>query len=424
MLKKVLATIGTRYFVVFLNLILISINTKVLGSEGIGLVSIVYASANIALIFSSVLCGSTIVYFLNRYDLRYVFWPAYIWSFIGSAIACCIMYLFNMLPHGFELVIYCLSVLFSLVTIHSRVLLGKDCIKGFNVTFMLQSGLLFFILLFIYFGMGKKDAEAYIWGLFITNGIAWLVSLLLIIPFFRHKSSFDPPVSVNKLIRQMFVYGLWGSADNLAENLTSRLNYFLLRQMGGYGQVGLLDTGTKVSESVWHISRSVSFISYSQTAKTPEPEMQRQLTIRFFKLTYCTLVAVMAIVLLIPEWIYTDYLFSEEFKGVSGVIQCLSIGIITLGSNSVLSHYFIATGKVKYSTFSSCIGLFVLLVAGFFLIPAYSVYGAAISTSIAFLMMLIFSLTVFVRLTKTSLRELLPAKQDFKEIKNKISKKK
>ena len=82
MLKKILATIGTRYLIAFLNLLLIPINAKVLGIEGIGLVGIIYASANIALIFNSVLCGSTIVYFMNHYDFRYVFWPAYIWSFI------------------------------------------------------------------------------------------------------------------------------------------------------------------------------------------------------------------------------------------------------------------------------------------------------------------------------------------------------
>lgn len=422
MLKKILATIGTRYLIAFLNLLLIPINARVLGLENLGLVGIIYASANIALIFNSVLCGSTIVYFMNHNDFRYVFWPAYIWSFIGSAIACSIMFVLNMLPHGFELIVYGLSVLLSLVAVHSRILLGKDCIKGFNITFMLQAGLLFFILLCFYYWIGKKDVEAYIWGLFIANGIAWVLSLILIVPFFLRKPTFAPPASTGKLIWQMFVYGLWGSADNLAENLTSRLNYFLLRQMGGYGQVGLLDAGTKISESVWHISRSVSTISYSQTAKTHEPETQRQLTLGFLKLTYCALIIIMILILLIPEWIYTDLLFADEdFKGVGRIIQGLSVGIIALGSNSVLSHYFIGTGKVKYSTFCSCIGLLVLLITGFFLIPAYGVYGAAISTSIAFLMMLVFSLTAFVRLTNTSLSELLPTKTDFKRFKEGVS---
>ncbi|MDR3261160.1 MAG: polysaccharide biosynthesis C-terminal domain-containing protein [Tannerella sp.] len=415
MLKKILATIATRYLVAVLNLLLIFVNGKVLGVHGMGLVGVIYASANMAVIFNSVLCGNTIVYYMNRYPLRYVFWPAYLWAFVGSAAACGVMALFGLLPPAFGWEVYGLAVLLSLVAIHSRVLLGKDHIRGFNATFVIQGGALFFILLYIYYVAGKRDAEGYLWGLYLTNGIAWTVSLLLLAPYlFRRKDGETQPAppSIIKLVREMVVYGLWSSADNLAEGLTTRLNYFLIQRLGGYGQVGLLDAGTRISESVWHISRSVSFIAYSQVAKTSDPEIQRQTTLRFFKATYCALLSVMGVILLIPEWVYTDYLFTSEFQGIRKVIAGLSVGIVALGSNSILSHYFIGTGKVRYSAACSCIGLLVLLLSGYFLIPVYSVFGSALSTGIAFSAMLSFSLTVFVKQTRTPLRELLPTKED------------
>jgi len=424
MLKKILGTIGTRYLIAFLNLLLIFINGKVLGIEGMGLVGVIYASANIAVIFNSILCGNTIIYFMNRYNFSYVFWPAYIWAFIGSAIACVIMKFLGMLPAGFEFEIYCLAVLLSLVTVHSRVLLGRDQIKAFNITYIIQGGLLFFILLCFYFWVGKKDAEAYIWGLFVTNGAAWIVSLILMIRSLRFNTEIPAPESISKLIKKMFVYGLWSSADNLAEGLTTRINYFLIQRLSGYGYVGLLDAGTKISESVWHISRSISFISYSQTAKTHDQDAQRQMTLRYFKLTYCALIFVMAIILFIPEWVYTDYLFTTEFRGIRNVIRGLSVGIIALGGNNVFSLYFLATGKVKYSTVCSCLGLVTLLVSGYFLIPLYGVLGAAVSTSIAFSIMLITSSIVFMKLTKVRLRELLPVKDDFKRVKEMVGRKK
>jgi len=415
MLKRILETIGVRYFVAALNLLLIFVNGKVLGVSGMGLTGVIYASANIAFIFNSILCGNTIVYFMNRYDFRYVFWPAYGWAFIGSAVACGGMKLCGMLPAGFAVEVYGLAVILSLVTIHSRILLGKDHIRGFNITFLIQGGLLFFSLLFIYYVAGIREAKGYIWGLYITNGCAWVVSLLLMLPFFFHQSAETPaaPPSIRKLLKEMFVYGLWSSADNLAEGLTARLNYFLVQRLSGYSYVGLLDAGTKISESIWHISRSVSFISYSQIARTTVQEEQRQMTLRFLKLTFWAITLVMGIILLIPEWIYTDYLFSSEFQGIRKVIRGLSVGVIALGSNSILSHYFIGTGKVRYSTTCSCIGLLVLLVSGYFLIPAYGVFGSAISTSIAFTAMLSFSLTVFIKQTATRLKEFLPAKADF-----------
>ncbi|MDR1601119.1 MAG: polysaccharide biosynthesis C-terminal domain-containing protein [Tannerella sp.] len=399
MWKKVLATIATRYLVAFLNLLLIIINAKVLGKSGMGLIGVIYASANIALIFNSVLCGSTIVYYMTRYHYRFVVWPAYVWAFVGSAVACGLMSCFGLLPEHYGMAIYGLSVLQSLVVVHSRVLLGGGHIRSFNVTFMLQGGLLFFVLLYVYYVAGRRDASGYLLGLFLTQGVAWAVSLALLVSLLRRKRTEDrrpAPASTVKMLREMFVYGLWGCADNLAEGLTARINYFLIQRLGGYGQVGLLDAGTKIAESVWHISRSISFISYSEVARATDAQAQRQMTLHFLKWTFCVMLAAMLAVWFLPEWIYTDYLFTAEFLGVRRVIRGLAVGIVALGCNSILSHHFIGTGKVKYSTACSCIGLLVLLVAGYFLIPVYGVYGAAVSTSIAFTSMLTFSLIIFI----------------------------
>lgn len=425
MLKKILGTIGTRYLIALLNLLLIFINAKALGKEGIGLVGLIYASANIALIFNSVLCGNTIIYFMNRYPLRYVFWPATIWSFIGSAVACGGMQAVGMIPEGYGWEIYGLAVLMSLVAVNSRVLLGKDRVFAFNLTVAIQGGALFFFLLFFYFVVDVKEVSSYVSALFLTNIAALLLSIGLLIRFLRRKTTGGPlaPAALGKLLKEMFVYGLWSSTDNLAEGLTTRLNYFMVERFGGLGGVGLLDSGTKISESVWHISRSVSFIEYSSVAKMSEAEEQRRITLRLFKLTYCAMLSLMGVILLIPEWVYTDYLFSAEFAGIREVILALSAGIVALGSNSILGHYFIGSGKIKYSAACSCVGLAILLATGFFLIPAYGITGAACTSSIAYIGMLLFSLFVFTRQTGTTARELLPTAEDWKEIRSRIFRK-
>lgn len=75
MLKKILGTIGSRYLIAFLNLALIFINAKVLGIEGVGMIGLIVASVNIAVIVNGILCGNTIVYFMNRYSMRTIFLP-------------------------------------------------------------------------------------------------------------------------------------------------------------------------------------------------------------------------------------------------------------------------------------------------------------------------------------------------------------
>ena len=397
MLKKILGTIGTRYLIALLNLALIFVNARVLGIEGVGLAGLIVASMNLVVIFNGVLAGNTLVYFMHRYSMRTVMRPAYLWVPLGSVVACGVMALIGFLPTGYEVAICLLAMLNSYVTANARFLLGKDDIKGFNLTFMLQGGLLFFVLIGGYYGLHLPTVGTYVAGLFVTNGIAFVVSALRLLPYVRQEQSLKKPVATTRLLREMFAYGLWAGADNLAENCTTRLNYFLVERFGGLGSVGLLDAGTKMAESVWHISRSVSFIEYGEVAKTTDSRTQRQITLRLLRLTVLALVVVMGAILCVPERFYTEWLFNAEFAGIRQVIVGLSVGIVTLGCNSVLSHYFIGSGRIRWSAASSAVGLVTLLVAGSLLIPAYGVFGSAVTTSIAFTAMLLFSWIVFKR---------------------------
>ena len=415
MLKKILGTIGTRYLIAFLNLALIFVNAKVLGVEGVGLIGLLLASVNIAIIFDSVLCGNTLVYFMNRYSIRAIIMPSYLWAFIGSGVALLFMQLTRLLPMGYAIDIYLLSVMSSLTTANARFLLGKDHIKGFNTVFMVQGGLLFFVLSFFYFVLHLPNFQSYLRGLYCTYGLALAISFYLVIPVIRQERTEQRPTpsGLFLLLKEMFGYGLWSGADNLAEVCTTRLNYFLIQRLAGLGGVGLLDAGTKISESVWNISRSVCYIEYSEIARTPDVEEQRQITLKLFKLTGVALTSVMGMVICIPDWFYTDYLFSQEFAGMRQVIIGLSVGVVALGCNSIIGHYFIGSGKIRYSTYSSCVGLITLLLAGSLLIPRYGISGSALSSSIAFCAMLLFSLLIFRRQTQTAWREFLPNRQDW-----------
>ena len=416
MLKKILGTIGTRYLIALLNLMLIFINAKALGVEGVGMAGILLASINIAAVFNGVLSGNTLVYFMNRYSLHTVLLPAYLWPFIGSALACAAMLLFGLFPVRYLWDVYFLSLTSSFITVNMRLLLGKDRIRGFNITYMLQSGGLFFVLLYFYYVAGRQNISSYVYALHITYGIALLGSLILLVPLLREKEAQTRRPSMPAILREMFAYGLWGGTDNIAEVLTTRMNYFLIQRFAGLSSVGLLDAGTKISESVWHISRSVSFIEYSSVAQTTDAEKQRRTTLGLFKLTFCALTAAILCILCIPEWVFTEYLFSPEFTGMRGVIVCLSVGIVALGCNSVLSHYFIGSGKIRYSAASSIVGLCTLSLVGYLLIPLYGVVGAAVGTSIAFCAMLVFSLVVFCHETSTTPREFIPNKTDAREL--------
>ena len=401
MLKKILATVGTRYVIAALNLVLMLINSRVLGRHGMGLAGVVYASANVAVMFASVLCGNTIVYFMRSKRLSVVVSAAYVWALAGSGLACGVMAAVGMLPTGYGWAVFGLAVLLSLVNVHLRVLLGWDRIRAFNAVFLLQGAGLFVVLLGLYYVAGWRDVAGYVWGLYLTNLAAWAVSLLVMMRGVTHplRCAIDARAWLRD-VREMFAYGLWSSVDNLAENLSARLNYFFLQRFGGYGSVGLLDVGTRVSESLWHISHGVSFIAYGEITRATDAERQRRLTLRLLPPTMGALTVAMGVVLCIPEWVYTEWLFTPEFTGIRSVIAGLSVGIVAFGGNRILSHYFIGTGRVRVSAACSCVGLALLCASAAVMVPRWGVVGAAGASSVAYVGMFLFSVAAFVRVTR------------------------
>ena len=401
MLKKILATVGTRYVIAALNLVLMLINSRVLGRHGMGLAGVVYASANVAVMFASVLCGNTIVYFMRSKRLSVVVSAAYVWALAGSGLACGVMAAVGMLPAGYGWAVFGLAVLLSLVNVHLRVLLGWDRIRAFNAVFLLQGAGLFVILLALYYVAGWRDVAGYVWGLYLTNLASWAVSLLVMMRGVTHplRCAIDARAWLRD-VREMFAYGLWSSVDNLAENLSARLNYFFLQRFGGYGSVGLLDVGTRVSESLWHISHGVSFIAYGEITRATDAERQRRLTLRLLPPTMGALTVAMGVVLCIPEWVYTEWLFTPEFTGIRSVIAGLSVGIVAFGGNRILSHYFIGTGRVRVSAACSCVGLALLCASAAVMVPRWGVVGAAGASSVAYVGMFLFSVAAFVRITR------------------------
>jgi O-antigen/teichoic acid export membrane protein len=193
----------------------------------------------------------------------------------------------------------------------------------------------------------------------------------------------------------MLIYGLWSSVDNIAENLTTRLNYFLIEHHLGRSAVGILDAATRITESILHTSRSIAHIQYNKIAQTTNPALQTAITLQALKYALAALLLLAALLTLVPGDIYTKYLFTPAFGNLRHIILILSPGIVILGLNTILSHYFIGSGRIKYSAFTSIVGLLTLLIAGTTLVPSRGITGSALATLIAFSAMTTFSGTLF-----------------------------
>ena len=405
MWQKIFSTVGARYLVAVANLVVVILNAKALGLQQVGEIGLLTAAVNLIITFNSLFTGSTLVYFLSRAHNRPVLLLAYGWAIVGSFIGAGIFALLPFFSLTYMPYFLLLSLLGSVANVNTRRLLAWNNISGFNWTYLLQGGLILPFVCLLYYGVGYRTIDAFLGALFLSYLIAMLTSLGILWSYGIHTFGkwVEPDVWKN-----MLRYGLWAAVDNAAEVLTTRINHFLIRQFTGWGGVGLLDSGTKVSESVWNISRALGFLANSSVARTANEAEQKQKTLHLLRVTFAGTFLLVAVIVCIPEWFYTEILFSEEFVGITGVIRGLAIGMVAFGCHTILSQYLIASGHVKYSALSSIVGLAVLLAAGVVLIRTWGIVGAAASTSVAYVAMCLTSLTSFARLSGTRWHEFLP----------------
>ena len=192
------------------------------------------------------------------------------------------------------------------------------------------------------------------------------------------------------------------------------VNYFFNKAL-----LGVFSLGVQLSEGLWLISKSMATVQYARISNSSDAEYSKQLTIRFLKISFlATLIALIPLVLL-PVNFYR-FIFGHEFGNVRYVIIFMSIGIIAVSVNSMFSHFFSGTGKPYINTIGSSIGFVFTLILGLLLIPAYGIYGAALTASISYIASLLFQLIAFNRIAKTSFSEYIITKQDFNFIINEV----
>ncbi|NQU32070.1 MAG: lipopolysaccharide biosynthesis protein, partial [Bacteroidetes bacterium] len=79
MIKNILGTTSTRILNAILNLAILVLLTRELGSEGFGVIVIILIAITIIQLLVDLIAGSAIIYFSSRTDLIKLLIPSYIW---------------------------------------------------------------------------------------------------------------------------------------------------------------------------------------------------------------------------------------------------------------------------------------------------------------------------------------------------------
>ena len=409
MFKKVMGTIGTKLLTAVIAVGTWILNAHYLGPENLGTISLIIFSVAIIQLLTNFVAGAALIYMTPRTGIYKLFIPAYIWTFFITLAGAFLMLaigrafpIIGMIPPGYFTPVIVLALVMSFTSVHYMLLLGLEKVNTFNLISLVQSILLFLILLVILFGIRRFDVMTYYWSILISYGAALVVSLAKLFPSFRKV----PLTNMKALLGEIFRFGTYVQFANLFQTMNYRLSLKFVDYFTGRAAVGILSLGMQLAEGLWLISRSLGTVQYSRLSNEMNYDYSARLTLTFAKIAWAVTAFAMALMLLIPRVVFT-MIFSARFGDVKLVIASLSFGIVALSVSMIFSGFFSAINKPFHNTISSAIGLVFTIGLGLILVPAYGIMGAGIAATFSYTALTLYQFIIFSRMTKIGLRDFL-----------------
>lgn len=415
MLKKIAITFGSKVFVAITNLLAVVLISRYLGAEGKGQTSLIITGIAMVLLFSNMLGGATLVYFVPRFNLRKLLIVSYSWS-LFVCITC--LFLFQSLHLVSPVILYhviILSFVNALVSHHLSILIGQERILEHNQVSFLQAFFNFSILGLLLYFHAEIGVSAYLIALYVSFLLSFLWSLFHVLK--GKKLIFEG--DFRTITTQMLKIGASNQLGHILKFSSFRLTYYLLATISGEAAVGIYSNGVSLVESALIITNSFAIVLYSKVSNSTDEEANIKLTLNVLKVSFLLCVMALLPMVLLPAGFYV-WLFGNEFAEVSKTILILAPGIAIYNASLIVGHYFSGKGNYIIPSLANLAGLIATLLMLLIYLPEFTITQIAILSTVSYFATTGFMLTAFIIKTKIPLFQLLPDASDLDYLRKRL----
>lgn len=226
-----------------------------------------------------------------------------------------------------------------------------------------------------------RSASIALWSNWL--GLAFgIVAALFLLRDAVHSKNWSLP-KLDREIRSGLTVGLRGQLGTLTTFFTYRLDVFVVNYFFNPTQVGIYAVGVAVSESLWQIPQAVATALFPRTARTADEDATAFtcLILRQVLLISCVSAALIALAspLAIP------LVFGTRFAAAVPVILWLLPGTVVLCLAKVSAADLAGREKTGYASYFGVSGFAATVGLDFALIPRRGIQGAALASSLAYL---------------------------------------
>lgn len=404
MLKNLISSLFSKIFIALTLLATLLIQTRQLGSEVVGQVSLLILNIAIIQTISEIYTGSAIVYFIPKYNLRKIYSNGLLWTLTCIVLINTFFYLLEIGIKDLWLHVFVLSFVSSLNAFHAVILLAKEKITTYNFLLFFQPFILFVCLSTCILMLEINTVYAFIYSAYTSYSISFLISSYHITKLINAENQIKAAIDTLSILKN----GLVNQLGNLAHTLSNRYNYYLI---AGNALVGIYASATSLIESVWILSGSISPIVLTYIANQKNEQHNSKITLVLSKISFLLSMFCVFILLIIPDT-YFNLIIGKDFEGTKSIMLLLAPGVLAISFSSIISHYFSGMGKQKILLLANSSGLAVTLCTSYYFILNYGLKGACYAASTAYTVQALVLIIIFIKLNQFSWLDLFRLKSD------------
>lgn len=424
MIKKLLFTAFARLTGAAATLFMVIAGASLLGPEQYGKVALFLLAVTILSLATDLVTGG-MVYFASRYPKRALLIRSYLWTIsvaiLGAGLGWILSFypiLYQVIvPEGTAFHILFMTVLASFCSTHQNILLGREMIKLYNFSVILQFLVLPPAFLLLTQLSGSAHLNHYVYSLYFSYFVGWISSVIFLIKIPDNLVGGQ----TNSLNKDILRYTSATQLANLTQLGSRRISFYFINGFLGSAALGIYNAAIQLTEGIRMITQSIALVQFGHIANDHNEENNVQYTRKMLWISgILTFIALFMLLVIPEEWFLI--ILSEKFHGIKPVMLILAPGVLALSFSMIFSHHFSGSGIPMYNFKGSLLGFIITLAFIWPLVASFQQYGAALGTSIAYCATFFYQADVFGSLYEKKIQFYIPTKNELVEVRNKIRK--
>lgn len=421
--KSAIATFATNILMFGISVITTIVTARILGTDGKGVIGV----SNTVITFSMVILGfglaSSNIYYIGKHrdKLDEILGINFI-VFVFSIFAMVIFYFLNLnfhfkalkdIDNNTFIVILMIVPLMNLKSLLINVILGLQEVKSYNLINMLDSIVTFALLMI--FIINYKNPHYVIVSTLISSVIICTILCYIIFCKKKIKLKYD-----NNIFRGIIKYGFKAQIANVVQLVNYKLDVLIIGSLLTVDQVGIYTTAVQFGETLWKISGSVGTIIFPMTSSNKNSSDMKDFINKVTRVTF-HIILLCAVILILISKPLVKLLLGKDFGPSVEPLRWIMPGIVLFSISNILSSYIAGIGKIEKNIIASSVSCIVTVVLDLTLIPLMGVSGAAIASSISYMVFTVIIVIFYKNITSSKISDILFLKKsDIVEMKSRI----